>query len=244
MSRVLLFPMIFFMPFIIYGQSFDCDQIYNEAKEKFDKNFGDASSVNYSTLGKVIFDNLDMIRFTEKNIALYLDHVTEYCPVGVRKNPCKQFSDTAYRFKVKELWIMDYVRSLQSIARKDIIPIPENRLLNDEKSVASYHFDIKDLKKGYEKLSKELTYYFNVTNDTPFYYLTYNKAAKPLIITRTSRQNIFSNTDTLQTSIKQPNSKEIQVIFEFLNASRKNYIQTYKYIDNTWKLVESKNTNN
>ncbi|MBB6371341.1 hypothetical protein [Chryseobacterium shigense] len=243
MIRKFLFSIPLLLSLQIFGQDIDCEKLYTEAQENFEKNFGNNASVDYSGLGKTILENLDMSRFTEKNIVLYVSNVTEYCPAGVPKNPCPVFKDTAYHFNEEKLWTADQILTLREKAKKNIIPISSLNFYTEEDGF--YHqFKNKDFKKGLQKVSWQINDGSELARKgRTFYYFPYRKNAKPLIITKISTSNIFLDTDTVQTFVQHSNSKEIHINFVFENNPAKNYIQTYRYVDNLWKLTDSKNGN-
>lgn len=233
----------FLLSIQIFGQSIDCEKLYTDAKENFEKNFGDTESVDYSRLAKTILENLDLSRLSEKNIVLYVNNVTEYCPSGVPKNPCPIFKDTAYRFNEERLWTPDHILALREKTRKDIIPISSFNFYTEEDSF--YHqFKVKDFKKGIQKVSWQINDGSELARKGRiFYYFAYRNNAKALVLTKISTSKIFLNTDTMQTIVHHPNSKEVHIGFVFENEPAKNYVQTYKYIDRIWKLTDSKNGN-
>jgi hypothetical protein len=242
MKKLALFLLI-----IIFSQSFsqetDCEKIYREAQENFEKNFGDSSSIDYSGLGKTILENLDMRKFTEKYVVLYVSNVTEYCPSGVPKNPCPIFKDSAYIFNEERLWTSDHILALCKKTKKDIIPMFSQNFFTKEDNFYNY-FKIKDFRKGIQKVSWQINDSSELARKgKTFYYFPYIYNTRDLVLTKISTSNVFLSTDTIQTIIHHPNSKEVNVNFVFENDTAKNYAQTYSYIDNVWKLTDSKNGN-
>ncbi|WPO82711.1 hypothetical protein SD427_18410 [Chryseobacterium sp. JJR-5R] len=226
-----------------FGQEVDCEKLYNEAKEKFEKNFGDASDVDYSGLGKTILENLNMSKFTEKNLVLYVSNIIEYCPSGIPKNPCRIFKDTAYRFNEERLWTSDQILTLREKTKKNIIPVNNQNFFTEQDRFYS-QFKIKNFKKGIQKMSWQINDGSELTQrGRSYYYFPYKNHVKELILMKISTHNIFLDTDTMQTIVYHPNSKEIYVNFIFENDPAKNYVQTCRYIDDQWKLTDSENGN-
>ncbi|WP_262150772.1 hypothetical protein [Chryseobacterium foetidum] len=215
---------------------FDCEKEYNIAKQKYDSLFSDIKKVNYKSLPKVIIQNMDLKKFTGKNLILYYSNVVESDPSGVPKDmiDCKHFYPQIPYFNERKLWSGENILFLKSKIKKNIVPKTSFGFEKYNNEFVRL-FNTENFREGLMVRSKEI-YFPN--SEKQFLYFPVN--SQKLILKKVSNgADIYENSSTFITKVINVSSKEVKIEYIFENDPSLNYFQVFNFINDEWTLVKN-----
>lgn len=218
-------------------ETFNCEKEYKLAKLKYEELFSDVKNVNYETLPETIINNIDLKKINGKSLVLYYSNIFEFCPSGVPNEllNCKSFYPEIPYFNEETLWTKKNILFLQSKIKKDIVPKTSFGFLGNKNDFLK-QFKTEKYREGMMTRIKEL-YYPN--SDKKFLYFPFN--SKKLIIAKSNDYlDVYKDTATLKTIVNNISSKQVKIEYIFENDHQLNYIQIFNFVDNSWKLSETK----
>lgn len=234
----IIFSCLVFLPFFnIKAQTEECDKLYQEDKQYYEKNQAAIKETDFSGLLKNLYHNEDFKNFIaeDKNIILNILIKTRQDAIcgNVPYHECKRFEKNEYPELFEKLWNKEnYLNFVKMNKGKIIIPAVNSKLIYDFSA-------FKKRIKWNTETGKEILEDGNTRN---FYYNTGLKLKKELTIDQHSDFNILGIAILPWYMKNQENCYLVQIQF---NDSKPDFKYSksmiYQYKNKSWQFLENYN---